>query len=190
MFKNSQFSKLKNQTRMIFSSKLLKDLSTTERYEFLQLCHRRKYNQGEYIYYQDDPGTGMYFIEEGSVELIVTGNNSDGKNSEKVTFKLSPPDSFGALSIGYDLRRLSSAKCITDCTLLGFFNPDFETLKKRNPSIAVKFLEKISTTAMRQLERTVRELEKVTSIQNVFSIQFQTYYERDDEENQPSNTGD
>lgn len=175
---------------MIFSSKLLKDLSTTERYEFLQLCHRRKYNQGEYIYYQDDPGTGMYFIEEGSVELIVTGNNSDGNNSEKVTFKLSPPDSFGALSIGYDLRRLSSAKCITDCILLGFFNPDFETLKKRNPSIAVKFLEKISTTAMRQLERTVRELEKATSIQNVFSIQFQTYYQRDDEDFESSKTGD
>ena len=176
---------------MIFSSKLLKGLSTTERYVFLQLCHRRKYNQGEYIYYQDDPGTGMYFIEEGIVELIVTGkDNNDVKNSDKVTFKLSPPDSFGALSIGYDLRRLSSAKCLTDCTLLGFFNPDFETLKKRNPSIAVKFLEKLSTTAMRQLERTVRELEKATSIQNVFSIQFQTYYERDDEDVKFSKTGD
>jgi len=176
---------------MIFSSKLLKDLSTTERYEFLQLCHRRKYNQGEYIYYQNDPGTGMYFIEEGIVELIVTGkDHNDANNSEKVTFKLSPPDSFGALSIGYDLRRLSSAKCLTDCTLLGFFNPDFETLKKRNPSIAVKFLEKLSTTAMRQLERTVRELEKATSMQYVFSIQFQTYYERDDEDIDISQTGD
>jgi len=167
---------------MIFSSKFLKNLSTTERYEFLQLCHRRKYNQGEYIYYQDDPGTGMYFIEEGLVELIVTGKDNSKGSTEPVTFQLAPPDSFGALSIGYDLRRLSSAKCITDCTLLGFFNPDFETLKKRNPDIAVKFLEKLSTTAMRQLERMVRELEKATSTQNVFSIQFRTYYEEDKNE--------
>lgn len=180
MFNKRQFSKLKNQTSMIFSSKFLKDLSTTERYEFLQLCHRRKYNKGEYIFYQNDPGTGMYFIEEGSVELIVTGNTVN-EDVGDVSFKLEPPESFGALTIGYDLRRLSSARCITDCTLLGFYNPDFETLKKRNPKVAVKFLESVSTLAMRQLERTVRELETETSTQNAFSIHFQTYYDRFDE---------
>lgn len=180
MFNKRQFSKLKNQTSMIFSSKFLKDLSTTERYEFLQLCHRRKYNKGEYIFYQNDPGTGMYFIEEGSVELIVTGNTTNN-DVDDVSFKLEPPESFGALTIGYDLRRLSSARCTTGCTLLGFYNPDFETLKKRNPKIAVKFLESVSTLAMRQLERTVRELEAETNTQNAFSIHFQTYYDRFDE---------
>jgi len=189
MFNKRQFSKLKNQTSMIFSSKFLKDLSTTERYEFLQLCHRRKYNKGEYIFYQNDPGTGMYFIEEGSVELIVTGNSGNEEVGD-VAFKLDPPESFGALTIGYDLRRLSSARCITDCTLLGFYNPDFETLKKRNPKIAVKFLESVSTLAMRQLERTVRELEAVTSTQNAFSIHFQTYYDRLDESGENSNKTD
>lgn len=179
MFNKRQFSKLKNQTGMIFSSKFLKDLSTTERYEFLQLCHRRKYNKGEYIFYQDDPGTGMYFIEEGAVELVVTGNSEKDVLGD-LAFKLEPPESFGALTIGYDLKRLSSARCITDCTLLGFYNPDFETLKKRNPNIAVKFLESVSTLAMRQLERTVRELGSVTSTQNAFSIHFQTYYDRSD----------
>lgn len=176
MFKNSRFRKLKNQTNMIFRSNFLKDLSTTERYEFLQLCHRRNYNKGEYIYYQNDPGTGMYFIEEGSVELIVA-NNLEENEPDELTFRLEPPDSFGGLSIGYDLRRLSSAKCLNNCTLLGFFNPDFETLKKRNPGIAVKILETISTLAMRQLERTVRALENATSTQEAFSIQFQAYYD-------------
>ncbi len=185
MLKNNQFNKLKNQTRMIFRSNFLKDLSTTERYEFLQLCHRRKYNKGEFIYYQDDPGTGMYFIEEGCVDLIVA-NSHDEAGKDAVTFKLEPPDSFGALSIGYDLRRLSAAKCVTDCILLGFFNPDFETLKKRNPGIAVKFLEKLSSIAMRQLERTIRELETTTSTQHVFDIQFQTYYDRYKTEEEPT----
>ena len=189
MFNKRQFLKLKNQTSMIFSSKFLKDLSTTERYEFLQLCHRRKYNKGEYIFYQNDPGTGMYFIEEGSVELIVTGNAPDNEVGD-VSFKLDPPESFGALTIGYDLRRLSSARCITNCTLLGFYNPDFETLKKRNPKVAVKFLESVSTLAMSQLERTVRELEAVTNTQNAFSIHFQTYYDRVDESGENTNESD
>ena len=174
---------------MIFRSKFLKELSTTERYEFLQLCHRRKYNAGEYIFYQNDPGTGMYFIEEGEVELIVAGNKNDS-NVGDVSFKLEATESFGALTIGYDLRRLSSARCITNCTLLGFYNPDFETLKKRNPKVAVKFLESVSTLAMRQLERTVRELESVTSTQNAFSIHFQTYYDRFDESGDNVNDSD
>jgi CRP-like cAMP-binding protein len=125
-------------------------------------------------------------IEEGNVELIVSGKTSTD-NVEDVCFKLEPPESFGALTIGYDLRRLSSARCVTDCTLLGFYNPDFETLKKRNPKVAVKFLESVSILAMRQLERTVRELETETNTQNAFSIHFQTYYDRFEESTETKN---
>ena len=87
------------------------------------------------FFYRNDPGTGMYFIEDGQVELTF---NLDGDNEEgKEGFLLETSDSFGALSIGYNLRRKSSARCITDCTLLGFFKPDFELLMERHPQIAV-----------------------------------------------------
>lgn len=156
MFTKSDFRKLKSQGSIVFNSKLLSNLTPLERYELLQLCHRRKYKEGEFIYYQNDPGTGMYFIEEGSVKLSVTANNeSKDKHFE---IDIHAPSEFGTMSIGYEIQRLSSAQCLTDCTLLGFFKPDFETLKKRHPETAVKFLESVSTQAMKQLEQTMKKI--------------------------------
>ncbi|MFU8812695.1 MAG: Crp/Fnr family transcriptional regulator [Balneolaceae bacterium] len=174
MFKNSRIKKLKDQANIIFKSEILSRFSPTERIEFLQLCHRRRYNEGEFIYYQGDPGTGMYFIESGCVQLGIP--SADPNQHDQIHYRLEAPSSFGALTIGYDLQRLSSAQCITDCVLLGFFNPDFETLKKRNPQIALKLLEAISTIAMKQLEAVSRKLQEVTDQETAFGTQFNTYY--------------
>lgn len=181
MIDKGLMKKIKNQGNIILNSRFLNSLSPLQRYEFLQLCHRRKYNEGEYIYYQNDPGTGMYFIESGRVQLIVESILNESDKGD-LTYDLSAPESFGALSIGYDLRRMSSARCLTDCILLGFFKPDFETLKKRHPEIAVKFLETVATVAMKQLEKTTRKLIESTDTHTAFSVQFSTYYREDEKE--------
>lgn len=170
MFKKSDFQKIKRQGSIVFQSRLLSELSPLERYELLQLCHRRKYKEGEFIYYQNDPGTGMYFIEEGTVQLSVPGQSDE---QEHLFLKsLSAPSEFGTMSIGYDIRRLTTAQCITDCILLGFFKPDFETLKKRHPETAVKFLEAVSTRAMKQLEQSMRRLSELTDFQDAYSLLY------------------
>lgn len=180
MFGSDRFKKTKNQTEIIFKSRFLKSLTLLERSEFLQYCHRRKYKEDEYIYYQGDPGTGMYFVEEGKVELLV--EPEPGVDGNTQSYIIESPESFGALSIGYELRRISSAQCLTDCTLLGFFKPDFETLKKRHPNIAVKFMETLAMIAMKQLEITTKELKKVSSAEHAFSLQFETYMSPQKEE--------
>jgi CRP-like cAMP-binding protein len=180
MFGFKRLNKAKNTADIIFNSRFLKNLSTLERTEFLQYCHRRQYNEDEYIYYQGDPGTGMYFVEEGKVELIV--EPEPGTEGEAHSYIIEAPESFGALSIGYELRRISSAKCLTDCVLMGFFKPDFETLKKRHPNIAVKFMETLAMIAMKQLEIVTKELKKVSSAERAFSLQFETYLSPQNEE--------
>jgi CRP-like cAMP-binding protein len=175
MFKKSDIKKIKNQGGIVFNSRMLKGLTPLERYEMLQLCHRRNYKEGEFIYYQNDPGTGMYFIEDGSVQLSVT-NSAEQKSNGEFTIDIHAPSEFGTMSIGYDIRRLSSAQCLTDCTLLGFFKPDFETLKKRHPETAVKFLEAVSTQAMKQLEQTMRKLTESIGVETAFSILLKSQY--------------
>ena len=176
-----RLKRIRNQTDIVLSSRFLKNLSTLERYEFLQLCHRRTYKEGEYIFYRNDPGTGMYFIEEGKIELTVeTGSEESDKYQPGLL--LDPPDSFGALSIGYNLRRKSSARCVTDCKLLGFFKPDFEILRDRHPQIAVKFLQTLSNIALRQLEKTQQRLAELTDSQTALTIQFDSYYSETEEE--------
>lgn len=181
MFKKSDLTKIKKQGSIVFKSKLLSELSLTERYELLQLCHRRRYKQGEYIFFQNDPGTGMYFIEDGKVELTVANNLEEGEE-DQFSVVIEAPREIGTMSIGYEIRRMSTAKCLTDCVLLGFFKPDFETLKKRHPETAVKFLEAISIRVMKQLELSLRKLTEVTDTKTAFSIQFQSQYQIEDNE--------
>lgn len=175
MFKNKDLNRLKEQGNIVFNSELLKELNPMERYEMLQLCHRRTYKAGEYIYYQDDPGTGMYFIERGTVQLSVSDVPGD-EDSSNFSLDISAPSEFGTLSIGYEIRRLYSARCVTDCTVLGFFKPDFETLKKRHPETAVKFLEAISTKSMKQLEQTMKKLTSEIGAKSAFPILLESQY--------------
>lgn len=166
---------IKQQTNIVFKSKFLNNLNPAERYEFLQLCHRRTYNEGEYVYYRNDPGTGMYFIEEGSVELTLSITHPEQNTQDG--FILESPDSFGALSIGYNLRRKSSARCAKNCTLLGFFKPDFEVLMERHPAIAVKFLQTLTNISLRQLETAQKKIEELSDEHTAVKIEFDAYYE-------------
>ncbi|MEX0685651.1 MAG: cyclic nucleotide-binding domain-containing protein [Balneolales bacterium] len=163
---------MKSQTSIIFNSRFLKKLSPLERYEFLQLCHRRRYREKEYIYHQGDPGTGMYILESGQVELIIEYENELGK---KPSFTLEAPNSFGAFSMGFDIRRKSSARCITDCSLYGFFKPDFDTLHDRHPRIAIKFMEILNNSITIELELALDKLTKVIGMSEAYAIQFEAF---------------
>lgn len=175
---NRKLKRLKNQANIVFNSRFIKNLSSAERFEFLQLCHRRTYKEGEYVFYRNDPGTGMYFIEDGQVELTLVPADEAQDNQHKDGFLLQTADSFGALSIGYNLRRKSSARCITDCTLLGFFKPDFELLMERHPAIAVKFMQTLTNIALRQLEKATSKIEELSDPYTAVKIEFDAYYEQ------------
>lgn len=172
MFNKGTIKELSLRSKIVFKSRFLKILNPLDRYEFLQLCNRRKYKAGEYIYYQGDPGTGMYFIESGIVELVI----ETGDEEKKPKFRIDAPESFGALSIGYEMRRMSSAKCVTDCTLYGFFKPDMVTLCNRHPQIGIKFMSMLNMIALKQLQITLDAYAAKTDIATAHSLQFETYY--------------
>ena len=48
----NNLKRLKNQTNIVFNSRFIKNLSPAERFEFLQLCHRRTYKEGEFVFLQ------------------------------------------------------------------------------------------------------------------------------------------
>ncbi|MEX0771540.1 MAG: cyclic nucleotide-binding domain-containing protein [Balneolales bacterium] len=169
---SKKINSLKAQSNIIFNSRFLKQLSPLERYEFLQLCHRRKYRKNESIYHQGDPATGMYILENGQIELRVEFEDEHGR---KPTCIIDAPDSFGVFSVNYEIRRKSSAICVTDCSLYGFFKPDFDTLRDRHPRIAIKFLEMLNIMITEELEKTLDKLVKVTDMGEAYSLQFDHY---------------
>lgn len=174
-------TRFQKQKKILAKTDLLGKMTPAQRHEFLQFCHRREYEDGEFIYYQNDPGTGMYFVESGTVELIFEA--SGGESSEPdLRHEIQSPGYFGEHSIGYDLRRFASARCLSDCVLLGFFKPDLDTLQKRHPSIAATFLESLSFQVMRQLEYATSELERISGSDSVLQFRKNLYHRNREEE--------
>lgn len=182
MIKPRFWKRIQAQTELIFKSPFLKRMSQLERYEFLQLSHRRKFKSGEFIYHQGDPGTGLYIIEQGSVELLYFDDDSSEGMQLSV---LHPPEALGAFSVDYLVKRKASARCTSDCILYGFFTSDYHTLGKRHPRIALRFLETLNIVAIQQMDLALSHMPQASlrdavetdhiAGPEVFALLFETY---------------
>lgn len=150
MLKNLGITDVRNKTSLLIRSPFLAPLGPSERYRFLSYCHRRKFNAGDYVYHQGDPGNGMYFIEDGKIELVAeVSEDYEGSNESLV---ISSPESFGTLSLASETDRYASARCVSDTSLLGFFKPDFDVLRDRHPRIAIKIIEIVTKATAHRLQ--------------------------------------
>ena len=170
------WKRIKAQSDLIFQSPFLKRMSQLERYEFLQLSHRRRFKAGEYIYHQVDPGTGLYMIEQGSVELLYQEEHTD--NAAQLTM-LHAPECFGAFSVDYLVRRKASARCTSETVLYGFFISDYQTLAKRHPRIALRFLETLNVLATHKYDLVMSRMSRIDDDDDngleAYALLFETY---------------
>ncbi len=175
MIKPKFWKRITAQSEIIFQSPFLKRMSQLERYEFLQLSHRRRFKAGEYVYHQGDPGTGLYMIEQGAVELLYQEEHTD--NAVQLTV-LHAPECFGAFSVDYLVKRKASARCTTDAVLNGFFISDYQTLGKRHPRIALRFLETLNVFATHHLDLVMTRMSKIddeATGAEAYALLFETY---------------
>lgn len=102
--------------------------------------HRRDYKRDEFLYYEHDPGLGMYIVQRGRIRLMV--ENETGSVHE--LRQIGEHEFFGKLSLLGDFRRLESAQAITETRVLGFFRPDLKTIIKRHPGSGAAIIEAVA----------------------------------------------
>jgi len=107
----------------------LNHLSSAALYTMASATHRRSYRRGESLYYEGDPGLGLYVVESGRVRLVSDANPEHPRE----LCELGPNDLFGVLSLLGDFRRLETVETITEARLLGFFRPDLKNVMRRSP---------------------------------------------------------
>jgi CRP-like cAMP-binding protein len=108
--------------------------------ELTEAVHRRGYSRDEYIYYERDPGLGLYVVQRGRVRLLT--EDDEGAAHEMRT--VDEHEAFGVLSLFGDFRRLETAQAVTETRLLGFFRPDLRTLIQRHPRAGAAVLLALS----------------------------------------------
>ena len=103
--------------------------STSTLHVMAEAVHRRTYRRGESLYYEGDPGLGLYIVESGRIRL--TTETEPGRSRE--LRQVGATGMFGVLPVMGDFRRMETAETVTEARVLGFFRPDLKNVVKRNP---------------------------------------------------------
>ena len=132
---------------------LFQELNRRELQEVVQLLEVRKYAEGDVIFKQGAPGTGVYVVLTGHVE--VTQIDGDDKlvlsESESGSF-------FGETALLDDTPRTASA-VVTEETELALFPRDaLLMLAEQRPHLGVKIAIQLSQMIAERLRRTNRSL--------------------------------
>lgn len=126
------------------------DLKVQTLNELIQTMHQRQYVAGEYIFFQNDPGIGVYLITEGEVQIeFKTGS---GKIAQLAEF--SKGDFFGELALLDGERRTASAKAKMDTKVSVIFKPELDAIMEKNPREGIAILRgliKIINTRLHDL---------------------------------------
>ena len=133
------------------------NLSPRELKEVAAIVHKREYRTGEPVFYQGDPGLGMYIVQDGEVSITIMGKDGN----ERELAMLNDGDFFGELALLDESPRSANAVCKSDCMLIGFFRPDlFELIEKKN-TLGIKIVLKLAEIVAQRLRQTDKELSKV-----------------------------
>jgi CRP/FNR family transcriptional regulator, cyclic AMP receptor protein len=135
------------------------DLTARELKVVASIVHKREYRTGEPVFYQGDPGLGMYIIQDGEVSITISGK--DGEARELAV--LGDGDFFGELSLLDESPRSADAICKTDCLLIGFFRPDLFELIEKHSTLGNKIVLKLAEIVAQRLRHTDKELSKLKS---------------------------
>jgi CRP/FNR family cyclic AMP-dependent transcriptional regulator len=165
------------------------NLRTRELKEVAAIVHKREYRAGEPVFYQGDPGLGMYIIQDGEVSIVI----SDKDGTQKELAVLTDGDFFGELALLDESPRSAGAICKTDCTLIGFFRPDLFDLIEKRSDLGIKIVLKLAEIVAERLRKTDKELSKVRSQLDRFltstSTEDDKHGEDENKNKQTSSTG-
>jgi CRP-like cAMP-binding protein len=151
MLRLDPLSSLRSKANLLVGCPFLAPLSAASRMKLLSFCHSRSFRTGEHIYDAGDPAMGFYFILQGRVKL-----ESPASARIPASVTLHEPDVFGILGLTSGTARSATAISETDSHVLGFFRPDFEALKSRQPRLALNLFQLVHATAVYRLDEQLK----------------------------------
>ncbi|MCP4657127.1 MAG: cyclic nucleotide-binding domain-containing protein [bacterium] len=101
--------------------------------------HIVEFKAGETIFKKGEPGTLMYLLQEGEVEVV-----QEFAGVETQLAVLKRKDFFGEMSILDKEPRSHLVRALSDAKLVEIRRADFQILLRRNPDIAVRMVHKLS----------------------------------------------
>lgn len=150
-------------------------LEVRELRQIAGIVHRRHYTKGEYVFYQGDPGLGMYVVEKGKVGIMVEGD--DG--SQKEVTEMTDGAFFGEIALLDESPRSATVIVKDDSQLIGFFRPDLFEVIEKTPKTGLKIVMKLAEMIGERLRHMNSEFSKMQS--EIELLTSQLHKEEDNE---------
>jgi CRP-like cAMP-binding protein len=135
------------RTIPIFEGLVFNDLKKIE-----LIVHQRTFMPDEIIFYERQPGTGMYIIKKGLIKLTKTVNEERVKIGE-----LKDGEFFGEMALLDEYPRSAEATAVEKTEALGIFRPDLFDLIESNPKLGYKILLRLSKRLASRLRETTEK---------------------------------
>jgi len=136
---------------VLLSMPPFKNLSNKNIKLLMKVLHNRIYAANEYIFYQGDPGIGLYLIIRGEISIT---EEIDGERFDLAL--LTRGDFFGELALLDDEKRSASAIALKDSQLAVIFKPDLDEFVETHSKDGIQILRGISqivATRLRNLNQ-------------------------------------
>ncbi len=136
---------------------LFKGMRKSELHEIEKLIHQRRYRTDETVFYEGEPGVGMYIVLKGTIAIYKDTAEAEGKREELA--RLGHGEFFGELALLDESPRSASAVALEDSEILGLFRPDLLELIERKPRLGNKLLFELAHLIGERLKHTNDELQ-------------------------------
>jgi CRP-like cAMP-binding protein len=134
---------------------LFAEMNDGELREFEKLIHRRTFKANETIFWEGEPGVGMYVIQRGVVAIF---KHAPGEDREELA-TLRNGDFFGELALLDETPRSATAVAKEPSDIIGLFRPDLFDLLERKPRLGNKFLFQLASIVGERLKNTNVEMQ-------------------------------
>ncbi|MFA6468046.1 MAG: DUF1003 domain-containing protein [Bacteroidota bacterium] len=120
---------------------IFKFLPEEDHISLVSLWRMKSLNAGEVLFRKGEPGSSMYVIEEGEIEIVLP---VDPPVNEVQLSIMREGEFFGELSLFADTPRTATARASVDTKLVEMQRGDFITFVMERPSIGISMLSEMA----------------------------------------------
>jgi CRP-like cAMP-binding protein len=122
---------------------LFSELSVATLQRLAEIASDTAVPAGQTLAQRDDPGSGMYVVEDGEVEVELHGRSVE----------LGPGEFFGELSLLVpEARRSTRVRAVTAVQCLAFNRTDFAEILESEPALALAMLRSLARRLIAEVE--------------------------------------
>ncbi|UCF80586.1 MAG: cyclic nucleotide-binding domain-containing protein [Acidobacteriota bacterium] len=130
-----------------------RDLLARDREILAQYAEVRSFSRGEFVVREGEPGQAVFFLVEGSVEVI----QASEKGKETALARLRD-DVFGEMSFLSSAPRSAGIRALEDTKAVSFTKEAFHELCRAHPTLGLRVLESVSKASSVHLRDVDRQL--------------------------------